>query len=49
MLATIAHEQCPPKDDAIRTCYYNASLFKKSAEEDGVMEMTECIFQENEI
>ena len=46
MLATIAHEQCPPKDDAIRTCYYNASLFKKSTEEEGVMEMTEFIFQD---
>ena len=45
-IRTIAHEKCPPKDDAFRAYYYNASLFKKSTEEEGIMEMTEFIFQD---
>ena len=45
-IRTIAHPKCPPRSDAIRAYYYNASLFKMSAEEEGVMEMTEFIFQD---
>jgi len=44
-IRTTVHETCPPKNSAIRAYYYNASLFKMSTEE-GVMEMTEFIFQD---
>ena len=46
-IRTIEHPKCPPKPkEAIRAYYYNASLFKMSDEEEGVMEMTEFIFQD---
>ncbi|CAE8705341.1 unnamed protein product [Polarella glacialis] len=45
-LRTVAHDQCPVTASAIRVYYYNSSEFKMSAEEDGVMEMTEFIFMD---
>ena len=45
-IRTTTHDKCPPNQDAIRAYYYNASLFRMSTEEEGVMEMTEFIFQD---
>ena len=45
-IRTTTHERCPPKPGVIRAYYYNASLFRMSSEEEGVMEMTEFIFQD---
>ena len=45
-IRTISHDKCPPKKGVIRAYYYNASLFRMSTEEDGIMEMTEFIFQD---
>lgn len=45
-IRSVEHAACPPAPEAIRAYYYNASLFKMSAEEQGVMEMTEFVFQD---
>ena len=45
-IRTTTHDSCPPTNQAIRAYYYNASLFRTSTEEEGVMEMTEFIFQD---
>lgn len=41
-----SHVDCPEKPGVIRAYYYNSSLFKMSESEEGVMEMTEFIFQD---
>lgn len=45
-IRSVEHTACPPKPGAIRAYYYNASLFRWSTEEEGVMEMTEFVFQD---
>ena len=45
-IRTTTHDKCPPRPGVIRAYYHNASLFKMSTEEEGVMEMTEFIFQD---
>ena len=43
---TTHHEKCPVKKGVIRAYYYNACIFAMSKEQEGVMEMTEFIFQD---
>ncbi|OLQ11883.1 hypothetical protein AK812_SmicGene4226 [Symbiodinium microadriaticum] len=43
---TTTHPKCPEKPGVIRAYYYNSSVFKMSDTEEGVMEMTEFIFQD---
>ena len=45
-IRTTTHDECPVKPGVIRAYYYNASLFKMSSDEEGVMEMVEFIFQD---
>lgn len=45
-IRTTEHSACPEKPGIIRAYYYNSSLFKMSDTEEGVMEMTEFIFQD---
>lgn len=45
-IRTSSHVDCPEKPGVIRAYYYNSSLFKMSESEEGVMEMTEFIFQD---
>ena len=45
-IRTTTHPECPEKPGVIRAYYYNSCLFKMSETEEGVMEMTEFIFQD---
>ncbi|CAE7331066.1 Stard5 [Symbiodinium sp. CCMP2592] len=45
-IRTTTHPKCPEKPGVIRAYYYNSSVFKMSDTEEGVMEMTEFIFQD---
>ncbi|CAJ1383251.1 unnamed protein product [Effrenium voratum] len=45
-IRTTTHPECPEKPGIIRAYYYNSCVFKMSETEEGVMEMTEFIFQD---
>eukprot|EP01006_Ploeotia_vitrea_P006667 TRINITY_DN14336_c0_g1_i1.p1 TRINITY_DN14336_c0_g1~~TRINITY_DN14336_c0_g1_i1.p1 ORF type:complete len:230 (+),score=40.08 TRINITY_DN14336_c0_g1_i1:60-749(+) len=45
-IRTTTHPKHPPIDGVIRAYYYNATILRPSTAEQGVMEMTEFIFQD---